>query len=292
MEDCQSLCETGTELRLADFRRVERMPLVRVDIEYPKDWTEAPVFVAKVSGKEVASRRIGGGSSPDANLATLEVFLGTAPVTELSVETAVGGKAYRVFMPLHWSVAPMLVLLDRFGRNEALLGPTELRFLLFKAGAPVVRLNGAEVTAAEIAGAAGHAALWKVSPNWAPGRNVVAVEATAADGSRLTREYSFVNLADGRLPFRQKAALAYGAPGSRSGPFYRLEAAGDAVALGADATVEVDALDDSGWPTRDQKLVREIVGAAAGEATFRIFEKLHFRGPEQLNQEIRLRVSE
>ncbi len=291
MEECQALCETDATLRLASFRRVESRPFVLVDLEYPKNWKDDPAFVARVSGKEVASRRVGGGFSPNANQATLEVFLGAEPITELSVETIIDGKTYRVFMPLFWDAAPLLLLLDHAGRDEALLAPTDLRFVAFKAGTPLVRHNGTAIVPEAVIGSTGQATLWRVAPKWTAGRNAVSIEATASNGKHLQRDYSFVNLADGQLAYRQKIYLPYGAPGSRSGPFYRLETAGDAVALGADATVDIDSLDPWGWLTRDQRLVREVVGAVAGEAILRIYEKPHFLGAEQLKQEIHLRVS-
>lgn len=291
MEECQALCETDATLRLAAFHRVESRPFVLVDLEYPKDWKDDMAFVARVSGKEVASRRVGGGFSPESNQATLEVFLGTEPITELSVETMVDGKTHRVFMPLFWTVAPLLLLLDHTGRDEALLAPTDLRFVAFKTGTPVVRHNGTAIVPEAVIGSTGQATLWRVAPQWTTGRNAVSIEATASDGARMQQDYSFVNLADGQLAYRQKIYLSYGVPGSRSGPFYRLETAGDAVALGADATLDVDTLDEWGWLGRDQRLVREVVGAAAGEAILRIYEKPHFLGSEQLKREIRLRVS-
>lgn len=291
MEDCRKLCETGNELRLAGFRRVEARPFILVDLEYPKDWLDDPAFVARVSGKEVASRKIGGGFTPDVNEATLEIFLGTAPITDLSVETTVDGKTYRVSMPLFWTVSPFLLLLDHAGKDEALLVPAEMRFVVFKAGPPVVRVNGQEIATEPVVGVAGQAALWRVAPKWAAGRNTLSLAATGSAGEALRQNYTFVSLAEGVIPYRQKFRLTYGSPGSRSGPFYRLEVDGQAVALGPDATVDVDTLDQWGWLTRNQQLVREVVGAAAGEATLRIYEKSFFLDAEHLKQTIHLRVT-
>lgn len=291
MEECQALCETDATLRLSDFRRVKDRPFVLVGLEYPKDWTDAPAFVARINGKEVASRPAGGGFSPEANQVTLEVFLGTDPITELSVEAVVGGRTHRVFMPLFWDVAPMLLLLDHAGHDEALLEPAELRFIAFKTGTPVVRHDGKEIIPEAVVGSARMATLWRVTPPWAAGRNTLSIEATASDGKRLQRDYSFVNLADGRLAYRQKTYLPYGVPGSRSGPFYSLQSTGEAIALGADTTVDIDIVDQWGWLNRGQRLIREVVGAAPGDATIKIYEKAHFLQSDQLKQEIRLRVT-
>lgn len=290
VEDCRKLCETGAEIRLADFRRVEGRPVIVVDVEYPKAWKDDPAFVARVNGTETASRMIGGGSSPDTNLATLEVFLGTAPLREISIETTVGDRAYRVFTPLFWETAALLLLLDHEGRDEAVLAPADLRFATFKTGAPVVRHNGRQIPAESFVERAGHVALWRVAPEWVEGRNEIAAEATGVDGGILRKTYTFVNLEAGSLPYRQKIRIAYGVPGSRSGPFYRLESSGETLALGADATIAIDAVDDWGWLVREQRLVREVVGAAGGESVLRIYEKAHFLGDERLTREIRLRV--
>jgi hypothetical protein len=285
-----ALCEVGAELRMGDVRKVNGRPFAHVDVEYPKDWGDALQLVARVGGKETAARPIGGGSSTQALLATLEVFLGTGPVTELSVEAEHGGRLHRVFTPLHWSVEPMLLLLDHVGRDEALLAAADLTFFVFNATAPVIRHDGAEISAEDVVGRAGQATILRVSPKWKAGRNAISIEATGGDGKSLKRDYTFVNLADGRLAFRQKVVLPYGAPGSRSGPFYQVETVGDAVALGADLTVDVDTIDASGWLNRGQRLVRELVGAAHGKAVLKIYEKPHFQGPMALKQEIHLQV--
>ncbi len=184
----------------------------------------------------------------------------------------------------------MLLLLDHAGQDEALREAGDLRFFTFKTGMPKVRLDGAEVAVESVTGSPEGPSLWRAAVPWKPGRNMISVEASGSDGKPLARDYSFVNLAGGSLPYRQKVLLAYGEPGSRSGPFYRLEAEGDAVALGAELQQTVDSVDDDGWLTSRQFLVREIVGASPGEAVLRIFETPHFRQPETLLGEIRLQV--
>ena len=291
MEDCEALCETGADLRLGGVRRVAGRPFATVNLEYPKEWTGRPEFSVRISGRETVSRVTSGGWSPESNLVTLVVFLGTEVISELSVETAVGGRDHRVFTEFHWGPQTMILLLDHKGDDEGLLAPEALRFVVFKADDPVFRLDDAAIPAEKINGVVGDAMLWRVTPPWGSGRNTVSVEATATDGRRIRQEYSFVNLADGVLAYRQKAYVQCGYPGSRSGPIFRVESDGDAVALGAQSTAGIDALDSDGWLIPAESYFCEIVGAAAGEATLRIFEKPHFLQPEELRQEIRIRVS-
>lgn len=291
LEECEALCEIGDELRISELRQVEGLPFARLDLEYPKAWTE-PAFVVRVNGRDAATRSAGGGFSQTANLATLEVFLGSGPVTGLSAETTVEGKVFSASATLHWVAAPEFLLIGHFGRDEALLEAGELRFLMLNVDSLSVRHNGIEIGTEAVKGPAGAFAVWRVEPKWSAGRNVLAVTARAGNGARLEREYSFVNLADGRLPLRQKTAVVYGEPGSRSGPFYRLDVVGDAIAKASETIIDVPGLDDAGWPAQHQKLIGEIAGSAPGAAVLRIFNKPHFRGSEQIEREIRLQVAE
>lgn len=291
IEDCRKLCETGAALRLGQFSRVPDRPFALFDLEYPKDWTETPAFTVRFAGREVPSRTVGGGASPEANMTTLEVFMGTEPGTSIEIEAQSGAARDSVKSEFHFVPRPLLLLLGHAGNDEALLEPAKLDFLAFKTGTPAVRLDGAPQPLERVAGSTGMAELWRAAVAWKPGRNVVTVEATGADGKVIAREYSFVDLTGGELAFRQKANLAYGVPGSRSGPFYEVESSGDAVALGAPGEASIDALDSDGWPTKASLLMREIVGAAPGAAVLRIVEKPHFLQPERIVREIRLQVS-
>ena len=292
MAECQKTCETGADLRLSEFRRVPGRPFVIVEMEYPKNWPDEPDFTVKLDGREAVFRTIGGGSSFEAKSRTLEIFLGTLIVHELAVEALVDGRTDRAFTEFHWAPQTLVLLLDHVGEQEALLSKGNLRFFVFMGDDPVFRLNGTELPAQKIVGQIDGAAIWQVDPHWAPGRNSVSVRVAGTDAKPVVRDYTFVNMADGRLAFRQKVEIPFGAPGSRSGPFYRLEVEGAAIALGAESEKTFDTLGDDGWLNRTAWLVRDAVGAAPGEAVLRFYETPYFRSPERMTRELRVRVTQ
>ena len=219
MAECQKTCETGADLRLGEFRRVPGRPFVIVEMEYPKNWPDEPDFTVKLDGREAVFRTIGGGSSFEAKSRTLEIFLGTLIVHELAVEALVDGRTDRAFTEFHWAPQTLVLLLDHVGEQEALLSKGNLRFFVFMGDDPVFRLNGTELPAQKNrrpdrrrGDLAGRPALG-TGPQLGIGPG--SPEPTPSPWFAITRSSTWP---DGRLAFRQKVEIPFGAPGSRSGP--------------------------------------------------------------------------
>ena len=296
IEECQALCEVGEGIRLGEIRRIDDRPYAVVEVEYPKSWPDKLTFTVSVNGQPADMRWAGSGHSIEAQNASFLVFMGDKPVREMRVTTSVDGKQYEANVDLHWSFPAMALLLDRPGNKDALFEVAELRFFLFKADNPTVHHNGKALVPKPVDGIVRHGQVWQVTPAWQDGLNNITLVATATDGSKLERAYSFVFLGGGCLAKGETANVIFGFPGSRSGPFFRVDVAGDAVAIEPEALFEINGAkintpDPQGWLFSEQVLTRKIIGSAPGDATVLFFEKSHFQLPETLVREFRIRVT-
>ena len=297
IEECQALCEAGEGIRLDEIRRIDDRPYAVVEVEYPKSWPDEPAFSVSVNGQPADMRWAGGGYSGETQNASFQVFTGAKPVREVRVTSSVDGKQYEAKVDLNWSFPAIALLLDRPGNRDALFEDAELRFFLFKAQDLSILHNGKALVTEPLDGIVRHGEVSRVKPPWQDGLNIITLVATAADGSRIDHEYSFVFLGNGRMAKGETANVIFGFPGSRSGPFFRVGMAGDAVTMEPEALsvingAKIDTPDSQGWLLDGQVLRRSIAGSAPGDATVLFFEKPHFRMPETLVREFRIRVTD
>ena len=295
LAECQAHCEVGEDIRLTKIRQVDDRPYAMVKVEYPKSWPDILTFSVSVNGQPADIRWVDGGGSGETQNASLQVFMGEEPIREVRVATSVEGKQYETGIDRQWLFPAMALLLDRPGNKDALFEDADLRFFLFKAHDLNIHHNGKALVPELIDGIMRHGGVWQVKPVWHDGLNTITLVATAADGSRLERKYTFVFLGNGRLVKGETANVIFGFPGSRSGPFFRVDVAGDAVAIEPEALFEIngakiDTPDSQGWLVDKQILTRKIVGSVPGDATVLFFETPHFREPETLVREFRVRV--
>ena len=297
LEKCQVLCETAEDIRLAEIRRIKDRPYAVVEVEYPKSWPDGLSFAVSVNDQPADTRILGGGYSTKAKNVSLEVYMGEKPVRDVRVTASHNARLYEAGIDLQWSFPAMVLLLDHPGTADALFDATTLRFFLFKADDLTIHHNGEVLATKPVDGIVRHGHVRQVTPAWRDGLNTITLIATAANGSRLERNYTFVFLGGGRLTQGETATVIFGSPGSRSGPFYRVDVAGDSVTMEPETLFEVngakfDTPDSQGWLVDTQVLTRKIVGSALGEATVLFYETPHFREPERLVREFRLRVVE
>ncbi len=274
--------------RITGVRPLEDRPYLVVDVAYPKAWPETR-FTFEADGKPAPTRALGGGFDATSNQTSYLVFPG-ASCRRLAARWGAGPSKATASAKLRWTAPAFAVLLDRLGDREALLERQDLEFQIFPPAEVRFLQDGGELPAIPLeTGAPGQRV--RVSPRWHPGLNTVQQLVTAPSGT-TERAYTFVLLEDGGLAMGQAAQLVYGQVGSRSGPFYRISAEGDAVAVAGDRIRPVLSPADDGWVLEDQVLVAEVTARASGEAILRIEKKDHFTRTYELERERRIRVGE
>ncbi len=290
IEECRAVCETTEELRLTDLIQVPDSPYLLMRISYPSSWEE-PVFLIRANGQEVDSRWQGGGNAPGVEMLGLLVYPGEQALRKLSVSTVVAGREYDASMTLHRGLQPQIFLLDHSGEQEALFDSPLLHFVLLHAARVEIKHNGREIQAIPRQGLCRHGKGLEIAPQWTAGNNRILVEATSAQGKKISREYSFVYFPDRKITLGETARIAYGEMGSRSGPFYRVESQGQAVTVNELPQPEsYHTTDATGWLQARMRPVFEISGVKEGKATLRFFITRHFRLPEELESEYRVEV--
>jgi hypothetical protein len=276
-------------LRLGEIRPLAGTPYAIVAIEYPKSWS-SPVFVIRANEKEVVSRRSGGGFTAKANSADYLVSFGEGELKNLSVLAAVNGNHFEAKTSWLWNPPAIAMLLDHAGENEAFFEKTRLRFFVSQVNDVRIIFNGREMAVKPDDETGKGGSILNVAPEWIAGLNTIIVAGKTKDGKELKREYSFADLSGGRIMQGEEVNLTYGYRGSRSGPFFSLDARGDAITLGEETEKTIFTLDADGWLIRKDWLLKKIVGAKPGEARLQIHEKKHFTLPEELIKEYILRV--
>lgn len=289
IEDCRTACETGEALRLVDLRLASGTPYARLKVSFPRAW-KGPELSVRVNDRPVDSRWVGGGHAREIEHRDLLAHLGSETPRKLSVTTLAGGRAFEAAATVHWSLAPEIFLLDTPGDRQALLTAGPIRLAVANSVRARVLHNGREVPHRAPEGGFRHGLLLEAAPAWAAGRNLVTVEASAADGRVVRREFSFVNLIDGRLAPGETVRVVIGEPAGRSGPFYRAEVGGDAVGV-SEQEGTFHAIGAGGWLLPERCPVIAVTALRPGDASLRVFVKPHFTLAERLEREIRLKVA-
>jgi hypothetical protein len=290
-EECQKVCGAALPLQISEVTSLAKkhLPYALVSLEYPKSWSR-PEFTVQVNGAEVPFRPAGGGFSTDRQYATLLVFPGGGDTLRLTVQAVNEGQTAEATAVLRWNVWSMAGLLDGPGRLEAVWKPRPVRFWAFPADGVRARWNGRSVSPRLDPLSGKPVGLFTFDPDWQAGENMLAIETAGKDGTRFLREYSFMYLPDGTIPVGEALAIPYGAPGSKSGPFYTVELGGSALAPAGDGEEPYIVIDPDGWAVERTALVKTLRAERPGEVRVRIFVKRHFLQARELERELGIRV--
>jgi hypothetical protein len=290
-EECLQVCGAAKPLVISELKPYPdgRLPYAEISLEYPKDW-EKPDFTVRVNGTEMPFRPWGGGFSPERQFATLLFFPGAARDIRVTVQASVGGKSYEATSTLRWNVWSMAGLLDGPGRIEAVMTARPLRFWAFPADTVRVHWNGQPLAPKMDPLSGKPVGLFSLEPEWQPGKNLLAIETTGEDGKAVSADYSFVYLPDGTIGLGETLTIPYGAPGSRSGPFYSLEMDGTSLVAVKNGEESFFGLDPEGWAIERSALVRTLKAERPGETRVKIFLQPHFLQGSALERELRITV--
>jgi hypothetical protein len=291
MEECQAACENPAEMRVK-YRTMDTAdPALILDVDYPKDWDE-PEFKILVNGAEPAVRRTGGGSDTQKQMASFRLAPGQAGKKEILVTATAGDNTGQASASFYWSADPVLKLLDLGGQSTALFQAEPVRILAYMLKDVSATLNGAPMELKTDRQDQALGDILSATPDWKPGLNTIAVQAQNMQGAAVTGEYTFVYMPDGRIPLSRTAVLTYGEMGSKSGPFYRVEADGEALLLEDEQFATVAAVDDQGWLLPRTMLTVALAPLKPGPGVLNIYKKEHFTMAEQLEQTIPFTVVE
>jgi hypothetical protein len=181
-----------------------------------------------------------------------------------------------------------VALVNHAGDRALILEPEPLTLVTVNLDDASVRFNGAEVQAEPLGQ---DAKIRRFVPRWLPGRNTLAVRGTAADGTAVSKEFSFVHVAGGSLAAGETAILTFGVPSSKSGPFFRVVVEGPALHAAPPSQAAVYVVSADGWLSRESRVTQELRAVTPGTAVVRVFEKPHFRQPEELRKAITITVT-
>lgn len=310
-EECKRVCETGDRLRLTGIAPEKELPYFVVTVEYPKKW-EKPEFSVSVDGTPVSVRRLGGGYSGAAAVETFAVFSGQSGVKTIVVRTMINGTEHRVTKK-HYVAAPeMAVLLDLTGDHEAVFSNDPIRFFLHQVTGPRVLVNGvAALLRSEVTE---RGTVVSIIPQWKSGLNGVILEGTGRTGKPIKKEYRFVYFPEVFAPAKasgphqqavhapevplqlavtERFTMQYGAPGSRSGPFYTVTSSGAALRVQEKnpLMMKIFVLDKDGWLAPVGTHVWEITGIEPGSGVLEFSVKKHFRGSYEREKTVAVTVS-
>lgn len=310
-EECKRVCETGDRLRLTGIAPEKELPYFVVTVEYPKKW-EKPEFSVSVDGAPVSVRRLGGGHSGAAAVETFAVFSGQSSVKTIVVRTMINGIEHRVTKK-HYVAAPeMAVLLDLTGDHEAVFSNDPIRFFLHQVTGPRILVNGVSTVFRSEGTERG--TVVSIRPQWKSGLNVVILEGTGKSGKPIKKEYRFVYFPEAFAPAKasgphnqavhasgaplqlvvsERFTMQYGAPGSRSGPFYTVVSSGAALHVQEKnpLMMKIFVLDKDGWLAPVGTHVWEITGIEPGSGVLEFSVKKHFRGSYEREKTIAVTVS-
>lgn len=284
---CEQACVSPQTLRITALKPLGGDLYGQVSLEFPKSWRR-PTFTLLVDGRELPARVWSGGFSADRQTESLIFFPGRPGRKHVAVTTELAGQRVEAAGWLEWRPAPLVALVGNTGDRELILEKQTLTLVTINLDDPTIRFNGAEVRAEPFGQ---DARLLRLEPSWVRGRNTLTARGSAPDGTPVSRSFSFVYAPGGTLAEGETAILTYGAPGSKSGPFFRVVVDGPALAAPPAAEAALYVLSEDGWLFPEGRLVQELKAVAPGTAIVRIFEKPHFRQPEELRKELLLRVT-
>ena len=194
-----------------------------VETHYPKAWMDKveSSFQITVDGKPAAFDGIGGGFSDDANR-SFRFYAGTAGKRLVQVSLTVEGKQVKASREFTVKAPPLVRLLDHVA-DECVFENAPLRFLVFDATNPVIKLNGKAIVAeakpsVEFPGIT----ILTVPPSLLPGINQVEIVATGSAGQPVTQKSTLLFAAENTVKVGSKLNVVWGYMGSRSGPFFQL----------------------------------------------------------------------
>ncbi len=288
LEECQALCETDEVPHLDALERIEGLPYLDVRISYPKTW-DSPTIRAYADDREIPTMRVGGGFDQTTNFESVRLAPGPEGCRRLAVTLQNGEETHHLGTRFYFRPPADLIPLAHFGDDEVVTVTRPLQFALHRLSAPQFRLNGKPLAAEPLAQNTHGLDVVQLSPDWVAGSNTLIVEAMTDAGGRFEKSWTFFDLTGETLPLGHEVRLAYGYPGSKSGPFYELEVVGDAVAVTDHAERMAFRLTD-GWLMHDPLLVADIVARQPGESRLRILLTSHFLSHSKLDREYLVRV--
>ncbi len=201
--------------------------LLTADVSYPSSYGDNGTLVLTVNNTVTPFREVGGGYGGGRVTRTLQFYAGAPGDKNIVATYSIDGEPFAT-TPVNYGFVSHgdVLLLDRFD-GETLFAAQPLRFLAYFAGEVQATLNGTPLalTAARLDAANADLLHECAAPAYVAGTNTLVVRWTGSNGQARERSITLLYHPGYRVPRHQPVRIAYGEVGSRSGPYFRLNAA-------------------------------------------------------------------
>lgn len=200
--------------------------LLTADVSYPSSYGDNGTLVLTVNNSVIPFREVGGGYGGGRVTRTLQFYAGVPGDKNIVATYSIDGEPFAT-TPVNYGFVSRgdVLLLDRFD-GETLFAAEPLRFLAYFAGDVQATLNGEPLalTASRLDAANADLVLTCAEPSFTPGSNTLVVRWTGSTGQARERSITLLYHPGHQVPRNQPVRIAYGKVGSRSGPYFRLNA--------------------------------------------------------------------
>lgn len=282
----------GQDLKIVKWEPQSGPPApayVHLEVELPCDHTDFRERFT-VNGQAAAFQPLGFASGSGRCTRDYAVYVGPPGKKEVRLEIAAGDRRLFAATALDFRSKGAIVLLDRVP-GEAVLEPGEWRFWVYFVQDLAVRVNGREVPFdLKPTPVSPHHALLSLRPKLQPGPNLVAVAGKGLAGEAVRLECPTYLVNDRQVKLHHEILLPYGYLGSKSGPFFRLEVAGEALQAGERLDLEQAGLKEDAWFYAKRIFLKKLKAVKTGEAVLKFYEKSWFTNPYECRRTLHLRV--
>ncbi len=301
----------GESLKITQWEPMGGPPApayIHLSTEFPCD-LKKPRETIRVNGRPAAFTRLGGGFGGGVCLQDYAVYVGTPGIKEITVTLSAGDRTLTASTSLEFRSQGAIVLLDRVD-GQAVWAPEEWRFwvyfvkdvkIFFQHNPSSAARNGVKdvkITVndqeqpAQLAPApvSEHHFVLTCRPDLRPGSNTITLAGTNLEGREIKAQYHTYYARDRQVKVNDEILLPYGYWGSKSGPFFRLEVEGEAVAPVGGVDRDQSGLKDGAWFFMERKILKRLRALRPGTVTLRFLEKKWFTEPFQLRRTDQLTV--
>ncbi|MGE5557353.1 MAG: hypothetical protein ACM3WV_01935 [Bacillota bacterium] len=255
-------------------------PYVTVDLKYPEAWGDGTLqfFVNREKAVHMAT---GGGSGGGFRSVSCVLYVGEPGKKKIEAVFASAVKRSRAIKSFNFRSDGDILLVNH-AAGAAMFEIKPLSFRTYFVTNMKVFLNG---TAIMFESKYDHimkgCASLNVIPALRQGNNMLEITGRRPDGRECRKKFPLFYIRDGRVKAGETFRLGYGYEGSRSGPFFKLEIAGESLVPDGDSVVErCPVLLENNWIGMNSIFFQSLKAEKAGNAIIKILRKNHFRDKE------------
>jgi hypothetical protein len=280
------ICCCTIKIQAAGVLRIEKVEPMKVnggepsfatmEVSYPGDWQKGTWQVA-VNGKKAVFEVTGYGSGGGRNSESFFIYLGASGGKKIEVIFKTDSITAKAKKTTEFKSSGDLLLLDRFD-GEAVLEETALHFWSYFIKDAKVKVNGVplplEVPSVAVAEGI---VLLSCKPHLQPGANIIEYSGKQTNGKDFNHKISLFFIKDHKVKIADRFNFGYGHPGSKSGPFYKLELTGNGLAVDNNhQEMFFPTLFKEQWLIQSSIYCGAVTAKEPGVAVLRVMVKNHF----------------